>query len=204
MKYTLFGIVFVLLAGGVYFYYNSNNKKSGEDILPVVTPQEGAKSNTENVIINNMNLSSSKFEDGGLIPKTYTCDGKNISPPLSISGVPEKAKSLVLIIEDRDVPKSARPDGIWDHLVVFNIPVSTKEIGEGEKISGIYGKNTSGTNKYTGPCPPDREHSYIFYLYAIDNELSLGQDATKNVVLNAISGHIIEETKFIGRYDRVR
>ena len=78
----------------------------------------------------NMKIISSQFIHEGLIPSVYTCDGKNISPPLSISGVPEGTKSFVLIMDDPDVPKSIRPDGVWDHWVVFNIPPETREISE--------------------------------------------------------------------------
>lgn len=204
MKYILIFLFILLLICGVVWYYSKDKSEGAVVITDSKNMPEIVKNKSEDVIIKAMNLSSSKFENGGLIPQTYTCDGKNIMPPLSISNVPSNAKSLVLIMDDHDVPKTVRADGIWDHLVVFNISTSTREIKEGEKISGTYGKNTSGTNKYGGPCPPDREHAYTFYLYAIDTELPLGSDATKNAVLDAISGHIIEEARLVGRYDRAR
>ncbi|MBI4155616.1 MAG: YbhB/YbcL family Raf kinase inhibitor-like protein [Candidatus Zambryskibacteria bacterium] len=150
-----------------------------------------------------MELKSSVFENGGVISSKYTCDGQNIHPPLDISGVPSEVKSLVIIMDDHDVPRNIRPDGVWDHWVVFNIPPTLSTINEAEKIAGVYGKNSGGKTEYTGPCPPDREHRYIFYLYALDIELPLEIGATKTQVLNAMTGHILSEARLTGRYDRI-
>jgi Raf kinase inhibitor-like YbhB/YbcL family protein len=149
-----------------------------------------------------MTLKSSVFEDEGVIPSKYTCDGENINPPFYISDVPDDAKSLVLIMEDPDVSKKFRPDGIFDHWVVFNMPASTISIDEGQDAPGIYGSNTSGKAQYTGPCPPDREHRYIFSLYALDTDLSLETGAMKKDVLEAMEGHSLAETELVGRYNR--
>ena len=105
-----------------------------------------------------MKLTSTAFEHQGKIPSKYTCDGANISPPLRLSDVPAQAKSLVLIMDDPDVPKRLRKDGMWDHWVVFNIPASLTEIKEGEEPEGTHGIGTSNNLDYYGPCPPDREH----------------------------------------------
>lgn len=149
-----------------------------------------------------MKLTSQAFEHEGSIPPKHTCDGENISPPLSIEGVPEKAKSLALIMDDPDVPKNLREDGMWDHWVVFNIPPSTSEIPEGQEPEGVHGKGTGNNTDYYGPCPPDREHRYFFKLYALDTELDLKEGATKAEVERAMAGHIIEETQLMGRYER--
>ncbi len=149
-----------------------------------------------------MKLTSSVFEDGGSIPSKYTCDGKNTNPPLTISDVPVGIKSLTLIVEDPDVPKYIRPDGLWVHWVVFNISPTTTEIKEGQDDFGTGGISTGGTNGYTGPCPPDKEHTYNFYLYALDIELPLATGATKDEVLKAMEGHILTESKRLGRYER--
>lgn len=155
------------------------------------------------VIIGNMRLESYAFENGGVIPQKYTCDGKDINPELLISEVPEGTKSLVLIMEDPDVPKSIRPDGMWDHWLVWNIPPQTKKIGEGETPSGVIGRNTGGEFSYQGPCPPDREHRYFFKLYALDRELDLDpQTATKKDIEQAMAGHILAQTQLMGRYKR--
>ena len=152
----------------------------------------------------NMEITSSQFIHEGLIPPIYTCDGQNISPPLSISGVQEGTKSLVLIMDDPDVPKSIRPDGIWDHWIVFNIPPETREIPEGKNLSGVPGVGTSGKLAYGGPCPPDREHRYFFKLYALDTMLGLSEGAKKSEVELAMAGHIVAEALLMGRYDRKR
>ncbi|OGY61574.1 MAG: kinase inhibitor [Candidatus Colwellbacteria bacterium RIFCSPLOWO2_12_FULL_46_17] len=150
-----------------------------------------------------MRISSSAFQDKGTIPAKYTCDGNNIIPPISISDVPEGTKTLTLIMDDPDVPKSIRPDGIFDHWLVWNIPADVKEIREGEAPAGIEGKNTRGDKKYTGPCPPDREHRYFFKLYALDAELELDPNTTtKGDLMHAMDGHIIAEVEFMGRYER--
>ena len=148
-----------------------------------------------------MKLTSPVFEHEGLIPSKYTCDGENISPPLSIEDVPEGAKSLVLLMDDPDVPKTIRPDGMWDHWVVFNIALSILKIDEGLAPAGVCGVNTGGKNGYQGPCPPDREHRYYFKLYALDCELDLLAGASKSEVQDAMQGHIVKESILMGRYD---
>ncbi|MBW2040217.1 MAG: YbhB/YbcL family Raf kinase inhibitor-like protein [Deltaproteobacteria bacterium] len=149
-----------------------------------------------------MKLTSSAFQHGGKVPVKYTCDGENINPPLTISDVPSGTKSLVLIMDDLDVPKYLRADGMWDHWVVFNIPASLSDIKEGEEPDGTHGIGTSGNLKYNGPCPPDREHRYFFKLYALDTELDLTEKATKKQVEKAMEGHILAETELMGRYER--
>jgi len=151
-----------------------------------------------------MKLTSPIFEDGGTIPSKYTCDGQNINPPLSITEVPSQAKSLALIMEDPDVPKEIRKDGMWDHWVVFDMPAAeTMQIKEGEEPKGTYGKGTNGKLHYFGPCPPDREHRYFFKLFALDTQLNLPEGVTKNEISNAMKAHVIAQTELMGRYKRV-
>ena len=154
-----------------------------------------------------MTLTSSAFENGGMIPAKYTCDGdRTISPPLEISGVPETVKSLVLIMDDPDVPKVLHANGVFDHWVVFNMPADTKMIPEGGPVPGIAGANGAKTNAYTGPCPPPQyepsQHPYIFKLYALSAVLALSAGATKEEVLDALASVKLEETELIGRYSR--
>ena len=149
-----------------------------------------------------MKLTSSAFEHEGKIPSKYTCDGDNINPPLAISDVPSEAKSFALIMDDPDVPKHLREDGMWDHWVVFNIPASLRDIKEGEEPAGTHGSGTSGNLDYFGPCPPDREHRYYFKLYALDTELDLQEKATKQQVEKAMEGHVLAEAELMGRYER--
>lgn len=148
-----------------------------------------------------MRLSSGAFAHEGNIPSRHTCDGTNVSPPLSISDVPEGAKSLAIIMEDPDVPTTVRPDGMWDHWVVWNIASDTREIAE-NVAPGVTGANTGGKNAYTGPCPPDREHRYFFKLFALNTELALSPGATKADLLSAIEGHILTTAELMGRYER--
>ena len=159
-----------------------------------------------------MELTSSAFESGAPIPSHYTCDGAGVNPPLAISGVPDGAQSLALLVEDPDVPRQLKPDGIFDHWVLFNIPPGVTEISENitaESAPGIRGKNGRGALNFMGPCPPPQfepqEHRYIFTLYALDNELDLSEGATKEEVLDAMKrgeGHIIETCQLVGKYRR--
>ena len=150
----------------------------------------------------NLSLISPAFRHMGQIPSRYTCDGENISPSLVVSGVSSDAKSLILIMEDSDVPKNIREDGTWDHWLKFNIPVSSREIKEGEEPEGISGLTTSNKLKYGGPCPPDREHRYFFKLYSLDVMLDLQEGVSKKEIEEAMMGHIIQETLLIGLYNR--
>lgn len=145
-----------------------------------------------------MNLLSPVFENEGVIPKEYTCDGVNTHPPLEWNSVPKNARSLVLIMEDPDaVPVAGK---VWDHWIIFNIPPRRESFREGESIPGVYGKNTMGLNAYAGPCPPDREHEYVFTLYALSMELGLGPKTTKDELLFAMQPYIIEKAQLVGRY----
>jgi Raf kinase inhibitor-like YbhB/YbcL family protein len=147
-----------------------------------------------------MKLSSSAFLPAGSIPPKYTCQGSDISPPLEIEGVPSQAKSLVLILDDPDVPASVRKEKMWDHWVVFNIPPATRFIPENTQPQGVPGKNTDGGLDYQGPCPPDREHRYFFKLYALDTDLALQPGATKAEVEQAMRGHILASAELMGKY----
>lgn len=150
-----------------------------------------------------MQLTSPVFERGGKIPAKYTCDGENINPPLTISDVPSEAKSLVLIMDDPDVPKRLRADGMWDHWIIFNLPPHLTKIEEGKEPEGIHGIGTGNNLNYYGPCPPDREHRYFFKLYALDTQLNLPEKATKQQVEQAMNEHILAKTELIGRYQRI-
>jgi len=149
-----------------------------------------------------MQLTSPVFTHEGSIPSKYTCDGDNISPELQITDVPTEAKTLVLLMDDPDVPKTVREDGMWDHWVVYNMPPATVTIAEAAIPPGVQGKNTGGKIQYGGPCPPDREHRYFFKLYALDITLDLQEGATKQEVEQAMQGHIIAETTLMGKYNR--
>ena len=150
-----------------------------------------------------MRIESSAFSEGGLIPRRHTCDGKDVSPPLSWSGIPEGAKSLALICDDPDAPGKT-----WVHWVVFNIPPAARQLPEGiapaETIpgGGTQGKNDFRKLGYGGPCPPGGTHRYQFKLYALDSELTLAAAATKAQLEGAIEGHVLGQATLTGKYSR--
>jgi len=145
-----------------------------------------------------LSIASPAFPGNGLIPRQYTCDGGDRSPPLSIDGVPEKARSLALVVDDPDAP-----GGTWVHWVVWNIPADTREIPEGSVPPGaLQGTNDFGTRKYGGPCPPSGTHRYFFKLYALDAPLTIPPGATKAQVETAMGGHLLGKAETIGRYRR--
>lgn len=151
-----------------------------------------------------MQLTSSAFQNGESIPSTYTCDGSNTNPPLTISDVPEGTQAFVLIMDDPDVPTSIRTDGNWDHWLMWNISADTTDIAENSVPNGaVVGKNTGGENRYGGPCPPDRQHRYFFKLFALDTTLDLPNDsATKTDLLMAMNNHILAKAELMGTYNR--
>lgn len=149
-----------------------------------------------------MKLTSTAFHEGGVIPSIFTCEGRNINPPLQITGAPPQAKSLVLLMDDPDVPASVRPEKMFDHWVVYNIPPNTHQILEGTAPHGVQGRHTGGKIGYFGPCPPDGEHRYFFKLYALDKMLDLPSGATKSEVEKAMQGHILAHCQLMGRYEK--
>jgi Raf kinase inhibitor-like YbhB/YbcL family protein len=149
-----------------------------------------------------MQLVSTAFSEGGTIPRQYTCDGKDVSPPLTWSGVPEGAKSIALICDDPDASKT------WVHWVIFDLPPAVKGLPEGIATSAeVAGGGTQGTNDfrkvgYGGPCPPSGTHRYFFKLYALDTQVKLKSNATKADVERAMKGHVLAEATLMGRYAR--
>ena len=146
-----------------------------------------------------MKITSPVFEQNGVIPRKYTALGENINPPLNINDVPENTKSLVLIVDDPDVPQAAGVD-VWDHWVVFNVSPTVTSITENWEVAGTPGQTTGGSLNYTGPKPPDKEHRYFFQVYALDTELDLPAGVTKAEVFESMSGHILDQAELIGRY----
>ncbi|VBB42959.1 conserved exported hypothetical protein [uncultured Desulfatiglans sp.] len=150
-----------------------------------------------------MELKSIAFEEGKPIPVQYTCDGPDVSPPLTWSGVPAGTKSLALICDDPDAPM-----GTWVHWVYYDIPAEAGGLPEAvrpdEKPSpgGTHGKNDFRKLGYGGPCPPGGTHRYFFKLYALDTILGLGASATKKELLAAMEGHILEQAQLMGTYKR--
>lgn len=148
------------------------------------------------IVVGKLELTSNAFENNGLIPSKYTCDGEDINPSLKIGKVPFGTKSLVLIVDDPDAP-----GGTWTHWVVINIDPKIKEIGE-NSIPGTELMNSFQRTSYSGPCPPSGEHRYIFKVFALDTNLEADSNADKKAVENAIQGHVLAQSELIGLYKK--
>ncbi len=144
-----------------------------------------------------MKISSPVFGHKGTIPAKYTCDGANISPALTIEGVPDGARSLVLIVDDPDAPS-----GTWVHWVVWNIDPKTRQLAEGAVGAAEEGVNDFRKRDYGGPCPPSGTHRYFFKLYALDTVLHPGDGASKAAVEKSMKGHILDQAEIVGLYRR--
>jgi Raf kinase inhibitor-like YbhB/YbcL family protein len=148
-------------------------------------------------------LKSSAFEDGAMIPQKYSCEGDNVSPPLSWSGAPKGTKSLALICDDPDAAT-----GTYVHWLLWNLPPDTLSLPEGAPPEIVLADVQQGLESwppagYFGPCPPPgKPHRYFFKLYALDTELTLPVDAEKVAIEQAMEGHILAQTQLMGRYGR--
>jgi Raf kinase inhibitor-like YbhB/YbcL family protein len=146
-------------------------------------------------------LTSSVFSEGQKIPRQFTCDGINVSPPLEWTGVPKSAKTLAIVADDPDAPA-----GTWVHWVIYNVPADTMGMVENvpatEEVAGggVQGKNDFEKIGYGGPCPPSGTHRYFFKIYALDSELPLKAGATKSEVEKASEGHILARAQLMGTY----
>lgn len=165
---------------------------------PVATPASPELIN-QNLTQVFMHLTSSAFENNGNIPAKYTCDVANeVSPPLTISGVPEKSKSLVLIVDDPDAPS-----GDFVHWLVWNIdPTVTNSAENSVPKNAVQGTTGFGKAEWGGPCPPNGPHHYQFKLYSLDTVLDLPSSTTKKDLEKAIDGHIQAQTQLVGLYKR--
>lgn len=146
-----------------------------------------------------MILESSAFKDGGEIPKKHGYKNDNINPPLKIRDVPSDAKSLVLIMDDPDAMGAVGK--LWVHWLVWNIDPKTSEIAESSVPQGaIEGTTDFGAIGYGGPAPPDKRHTYIFKLYALNSIISLKKGANKKQLEDAMRDHIIAQTSLRGTF----
>jgi len=152
-----------------------------------------------------LRLTSTAFEDGEEIPTRFTCEGEDLSPDLSWSGLPDGTRSLVLIVDDPDAPDPAAPRMVWDHWLLYNLPpdagglpaaVSPEELPDG----ALEGVNSWGRTGYGGPCPPIGRHRYFHILYALDTGLPELGHPEKNRLLEAMEGHILAHTELVGTY----
>lgn len=151
----------------------------------------------------NIEIKSAAFEEGGMIPKRYTGDGADVSPPLTWSDLPKSTESVALLCDDPDAPV-----GDWVHWILFNLPSDTRELKEAVPKDGtlpngaVQGKNGWDEIGYRGPAPPGGTHRYFFKLYALDVKLDLPAGASKADLLKAIEGRVLAEGQLMGRYTR--
>jgi Raf kinase inhibitor-like YbhB/YbcL family protein len=152
-----------------------------------------------------LSLSSPAFAHGAGIPPAFTCEGQDLSPPLSWSGVPSGAKSLALIVDDPDAPDPAAPQRTWVHWVLYNLPPDSSGIGQGVASRDLpagtrVGRNDWGRAGYGGPCPPIGRHRYFHKLYALDTVLPDLGKADKAALEKAMHGHVIDKAELVGTY----
>lgn len=198
--YALLGLLFLIVFGGSHMLLQKTAQAPSFNEVSLVDSQENVMSLT---------LSSPAFADNGRIPSEYTCDGENIQPPLSIHGVPESTQSLVLVMDDSDIPAEVKEKmGIekFNHWVVYNLPADTREFKQRDAL-GVLGRNTVGELAYTGPCPPTEyeptEHRYVFRLYALPDMLNFSNSPTLAEVETAAQEIAIAHAELIGRYSRL-
>ena len=152
-------------------------------------------------------LTSAAFTHQGSIPQQYTCQGRDVSPPLSWSGAPEGTKGFVLIVDDPDAPDPAAPKRTWVHWVLYAIPPTATSLAEAVTTAKLPAGTREGTNDwnrtgYGGPCPPVGRHRYFHNLYALDVELGDLGPARKDEVEKAIDGHVLAKAELIGTYQK--
>ena len=152
-----------------------------------------------------LKIQSTAFAEDGEIPAKYTCEGDDIAPPLAWSGVPEAARSLVLIVDDPDAPDPQAPRMTWVHWVVFNLPPDASALPEGCRAGDLPPGAGEGLNDwqrtgYGGPCPPIGRHRYFHKLYALDTVLPAMETPTKRAVEAAMQGHILAQAELVGTY----
>jgi len=152
-----------------------------------------------------LKLTSTAFADGGAIPRGYTCEGRDVSPPLAWSGVPPGTRTLALIVDDPDAPDPAAPRMTWVHWVLYDIPPAAPGIAEGAPppAGAKAGVNDWQRSGWGGPCPPIGRHRYFFKLYALDTALELYRP-TKAQLEQAMKGHVLAETQLVGTYQKHR
>ncbi|MGH6877549.1 MAG: YbhB/YbcL family Raf kinase inhibitor-like protein [Rhizomicrobium sp.] len=153
-------------------------------------------------------ISSTAYVDGGTLPARFTCDGADISPPLTWSGAPSGTKSFAFILDDPDAPDPAAPKTTWAHWVLYDIPVDVHGLPEGGSqhlpAGTREGSNDWKRTGYGGPCPPIGRHRYFHKLYALDTVLPDLHRPTKDALLAAMRGHVLAQAQFIGTYQHPR
>jgi Raf kinase inhibitor-like YbhB/YbcL family protein len=202
LKYTASAIVVAAAAAGGYYALTTPAAPAPTTTAPPITLTPRISQRTTEVRVA-LIVTSQAFKSGEPIPSKYTCDGEDVSPPISWSGANEQTKSCALIVDDLDAPI-----GPFTHWVIFNIPAAASSLQEGVPAVGtlsngaVQGRNGFGKIGYGGPCPPSGTHRYVFHLYALDTLLSLQAGASEGDALQAMKGHILAEGELTGLYSR--
>jgi Raf kinase inhibitor-like YbhB/YbcL family protein len=154
-------------------------------------------------------LTSAAFAAGGEIPALFTCEGRDVSPALAWTGLPESTRSLVLVVDDPDAPDPKAPKMTWVHWVLYNLPPTARGLPEGVAPGQLPPGTREGTNDwkrtgYGGPCPPIGRHRYFHKLYALDTVLPDLGAATKAALEAAMNGHVIAQGELMGTYQKQR
>jgi Raf kinase inhibitor-like YbhB/YbcL family protein len=154
-----------------------------------------------------LRITSTAFDNNGKIPPKYTCEGDDMSPPLEWSEVPEGTKSLALIVDDPDAPDPARPQRVYVHWVLYNIPPAATHLDENAWQSNLPDGAATGLNdwdkqEWGGPCPPIGRHRYFFKLYALDTTLDGLSSPRKKDIEAAMKGHILAQAELMGTYQK--
>jgi hypothetical protein len=154
-----------------------------------------------------LTITSTAFAPEGAIPSLYTCEGKDISPPLAWNGTPAATKSFALIVDDPDAPDPAAPKMTWVHWVLYDIPATASGLPEAVQPSALpsgtrEGVNDWGRTGYGGPCPPIGRHRYFHKLYALDTVLADLKRPKKAALEKAMQGHILAQAVLIGTYQK--
>jgi Raf kinase inhibitor-like YbhB/YbcL family protein len=152
-----------------------------------------------------MRLTSPAFTPGGSLPAVYTCEGKDVSPPLHWTQPPQGTKSFALIVDDPDAPDPQHPRTTWVHWVLYNVPPSTDALPEG--VTALPAGTREGRNDwkrtgYGGPCPPIGRHRYFFKLYALDTEFADLNGPSKSALETAMQGHVLARAELVGTYQK--
>lgn len=154
-----------------------------------------------------LTITSPAFPDQGEIPRVFTCQGDDSSPPLSWSGAPDGTRSFVLIVDDPDAPDPAAPRMTWVHWVLYNLPADSSGLPQGVPPATLPPGTLQGLNDwkrtgYGGPCPPIGRHRYFFKLYALDTVLPDLGKADKAAVEEAMEGHVLDRAQLVGTYQK--
>lgn len=152
-------------------------------------------------------LESSAFPNNTEIPRKYTCEGADISPPLHWKEVPSGTKSLALIVDDPDAPDPKAPKRTWVHWLIYNIPPDSNGLDEGIHSlpeAARFGTNDWDRSKWGGPCPPIGKHRYFYKLFALDKFLEFPKPPTKQQLEQAMHGHILAEAQLMGLYEKLK